>query len=174
MEKMEHQKSSVLSLSHLLRTLSAGQSVDALSSQANLAGYRAVLEASQEWERPFAGWTTSAGRLQPTRVLVIGAGVAGLSSIQTAKNMGAVVTAFDVRSAAAEQVESMGAKFLHVNTGEDGSASGGYAKEMSPEWFEIAKETLRKELTQTDILITTALIPGRRRQCSLRVAWWTE
>lgn len=158
---VEAQGGTAFSLSQLQRTLSAGQSVDVLSSQANLAGYRAVMEASHLWERPFAGWTTSAGRLPPTKVLVLGAGVAGLSSIQTAKNMGAVVTAFDVRSAAAEQVESMGAKFLYVNADEDCAGGGGYAKEMSSVWFDKMREVLGDEVEKTDIVITTALIPGK-------------
>ena len=104
---------------------------------------------------------TAAGRIDPARVLVVGAGVAGLAAIQQAKNMNAIVTAFDVRSAAAEQVESMGAKFLHVGTGEEGDAGGGYAKEMSPEWFAAADDMLLEECRTLDAIITTALIPGR-------------
>ena len=112
-------------------------------------------------QRPFAGQSTAAGKIPPTRVMVVGAGVAGLAAIQAAKNLGAIVTSFDVRSAAAEQVESMGAKFLKVEINEDGSGAGGYAKEMSPEWFAAADIMLEKECRSTDVIITTALIPGR-------------
>ena len=111
-------------------------------------------------QKPFAGGMTAAGRIDPARVLVVGAGVAGLAAIQQAKNMNAQVLAFDVRSAAAEQVESMGAKFLQVEFEEAGDAGGGYAKEMSPEWFEAADAMLLKECENLDAIITTALIPG--------------
>jgi NAD(P) transhydrogenase len=126
------QKSTVLALDSLLRTLSRGQAFDVLSSQANVAGYRAVIEAAHHMQRPFAGQMTAAGKIQPAKVLVVGAGVAGLAAIQLAKKKGAIVYGFDVRSAAKEQVESCGAKFLEVELKEDGSGSGGYAKEMSP------------------------------------------
>ena len=104
---------------------------------------------------------TAAGRIDPSQVLVVGAGVAGLAAIQAAKNMGAQVSAFDVRSAAAEQVESIGAKFLHVQFDEDGDGEGGYAKEMSPEWFDAANKMLLEHCGKTNAIITTALIPGR-------------
>ena len=113
-------------------------------------------------QRPFAGQSTAAGRIEPSRVLVVGAGVAGLAAIQAAKNMGAIVTAFDVRAAAAEQVESIGATFLQVEFEEAGDGAGGYAKEMSPEWFAAAEKTLLKECAKTNAIITTALIPGRQ------------
>ena len=151
----------VLSLDMLMRTLSRGQSFDVLSSQANIAGYRAVVEAAANIERPFAGSMTAAGRITPAKVIVVGAGVAGLAAIQQAKGMNANVYGFDVRAAAAEQVEAIGAKFLSVELDEDGSAAGGYAKEMSPEWFEAAEAMLLKECRDTNVIITTALIPGR-------------
>jgi len=154
--------SAVFDLSMLLRTLSRGQAFDVISSQANIAGYRAVIDAAYNLQRPYAGQMTAAGRLQPSKVMVVGAGVAGLAAIQQAKNMAAIVTAFDVRAAAKEQVESMGAKFLQVDLNEDGSAAGGYAKEMSPEWFEAARKMLLEEVKTTNVIITTALIPGKK------------
>jgi H+-translocating NAD(P) transhydrogenase len=132
MTQLINQKATVLSLDSLLRTLSRGQAFDVLSSQANVAGIRAVIEASYEMERPFAGQMTAAGKIAPAKVLVVGAGVAGLAAIQLAKKKGAIVYGFDVRAAAKEQVESCGAKFLEVTVQEDGSSAGGYAKEMSP------------------------------------------
>lgn len=133
-----------------------------LSSQANVAGYRAVIEAGHHMQRPFAGQSTAAGKIPPAKVLVVGAGVAGLAAIQTAKKQGAIVYGFDVRAAAKEQVESCGAKFLEVEVKEDGSGAGGYAKEMSPEWFAAANAMLLKECKEMDVIITTALIPGRK------------
>jgi len=156
------QKATALDMTMLLRTLSRGQSFDVLSSQAGVAGYRAVIEAAAMLQRPFAGQTTPAGRIKPLKVMVVGCGVAGLAAIQQAKAMNAVVTAFDVRAAAAEQCEAMGAKFLNVKFEEDGSAAGGYAKEMSPEWFAAAREMLLKECADTNVIITTALIPGKK------------
>lgn len=161
-EQLTKQNSTVLSLDSLLRTLSRGQAFDVLSSQANIAGYRAVIEAAHHMQRPFAGQMTAAGKIQPAKVLVVGAGVAGLAAIQLAKKQGAIVYGFDVRAAAKEQVESCGAKFLEVKTAEDGSAAGGYAKEMSPEWFAAADAMLLAECKSIDVIITTALIPGRR------------
>ena len=160
-DQIAEQGGTCFDLTMLLRTLSRGQTFDVISSQANMAGYRAVVEAGHVLQRPFAGQMTAAGKIPPTRVMVVGAGVAGLAAIQTAKNLGAIVTAFDVRAAAAEQVESMGAQFLKVALEEDGSGAGGYAKEMSPEWFEAADKMLLKEMEKTNVIITTALIPGR-------------
>lgn len=161
-EQLAQQKATVLSLDSLLRTLSRGQAFDVLSSQANVAGYRAVIEAAHFMHRPFAGQMTAAGKIPPARVLVIGAGVAGLAAIQLAKRKGAIVHAFDVRSAAKEQAESAGARFIEVNVGEDGSAAGGYAKEMSPEWFEVARKALLEHCRNTDVIISTAMVPGKR------------
>eukprot|EP00941_MAST-03F_sp_MAST-3F-sp1_P001783 g1783.t1 len=160
-EKLVANGANAFALDMLLRTLSRGQAFDVLSSQANVAGYRAVIEAAHTLQRPFAGGMTMAGKYPPARVMVVGAGVAGLAAIQQAKNMNADVVAFDVRAAAAEQVEAMGAKFLKVESSEDGSGAGGYAKEMSPEWFEAANKMLLEEMPKTDVVITTALIPGR-------------
>jgi NAD(P) transhydrogenase len=160
-KQLQDQKATAFAMDCIPRTLSRGQTYDALSSQANISGYRAVLEASNEFGRFFAGQMTAAGKVPPAKVLVIGTGVAGLAAIQTAKNMGAIVRAFDVRPVTKEQVEAMGAHFLEVNFQEDGSGSGGYAKEMSKEWHAAAREMLTKQCQDVDIVITTALIPGR-------------
>lgn len=156
------QKATVFSLDSLLRTLSRGQAYDVLSSQANVAGYRAIIEAAHHMQRPFAGQSTAAGKIPPAKVLVVGAGVAGLAAMQLAKKKGAIVYGFDVRAAAKEQVESVGAKFLEVDFKEDGSGAGGYAKEMSKEWFAAADQMLLNECKNMDVIITTALIPGRK------------
>jgi H+-translocating NAD(P) transhydrogenase len=162
MEQLQKQQATAFAMDCIPRTLSRGQTYDALSSQANIAGYRAVLEACHSYSSFLAGQMTAAGKIPPARVLVLGTGVAGLAAIQTAKNMGALVSAFDVRAATAEQVAAMGATFLKVTAvQEDGSAAGGYAKEMSPEWHAAAREMLTQQLLNTDIVITTALIPGR-------------
>lgn len=153
--------STVFAMDKVPRTLSRGQTYDALSSQANISGYRAVIEASNEFGRFFAGQMTAAGKIPPAKVLVIGTGVAGLAAIQTAKNMGAIVRAFDVRPITKEQVQSLGATFLEVATKEDGSGAGGYAKEMSAEWHKAANQLLSDQCRDVDIIITTALIPGK-------------
>mmetsp|Transcript_17312 Transcript_17312/g.26221 ORF Transcript_17312/g.26221 Transcript_17312/m.26221 type:complete len:1060 (+) Transcript_17312:252-3431(+) len=160
-KQLQDQKATVFAMDCIPRTLSRGQTYDALSSQANISGYRAVLEASNEFGRFFAGQMTAAGKVPPAKVLVIGTGVAGLAAVQTAKNMGAVVRAFDVRPVTKEQVEAMGGQFLEVDFEEDGSGAGGYAKEMSAEWHAAAAEMLSKQCEEVDIIITTALIPGR-------------
>ena len=161
-KQLQDQKATVFAMDCIPRTLSRGQTFDALSSQANISGYRAVLEASHEFGRFFAGQMTAAGKVPPAKVLVLGAGVAGLSAIQQAKNMGAIVKAFDVRPVTKEQVEAMGAQFLKVPYEEDGSGAGGYAKEMSKEWHAAAREMLTQQCKEVDIIITTALIPGRK------------
>lgn len=122
------QHTNVLALDCVPRMLSRAQSYDVLSSQANIAGYRSVIEAANHFSRFFAGQMTAAGKVAPAKVLVLGVGVAGLAAIQTAKNMGAIVRAFDVRAVTKEQVESMGATFLEVDVKEDGAGAGGYAK----------------------------------------------
>ena len=124
--------------------LSRSQTYDALSSMANISGYKAVIEAANQFDRAFMGQITAAGRLPPAKVLVIGAGVAGLSSIASAKNLGAVVRCFDTRPATKAQVESLGGQFLTVSIEEDGSAAGGYAKEMSPAFVKAEMELLAK------------------------------
>merc|ERR1712168_890968 len=140
--------------------ISRAQVFDALSSMGNISGYRAVVEASNHFGRFFTGQITAAGKVPPAKVLVIGGGVAGLAAIGQAKNMGAIVRAFDVRPAVKEQVESMGAEFLEVDIKEDGSTEGGYAKEMSKEFIEAEMKLFHDQCKDVDIVITTALIPG--------------
>ncbi len=143
--------------------ISRAQKMDALSSTANIAGYRAVIEAGNQFGRFFTGQVTAAGKVPPAKVLVIGAGVAGLAAIGTATSLGAVVRAFDVRPEVAEQIESMGAEFLFLDfdDAEDGSESGGYAKPSSPEFREKQLALFREQAPDVDIVITTALIPGK-------------
>jgi len=142
--------------------ISRAQVFDALSSMANISGYRAVVEASNHFGRFFTGQITAAGKVPPAKVLVIGGGVAGLAAVGQAKNMGAIVRAFDVRPAVKEQVESMGAEFLEVPIKEDGSTEGGYAKEMSKEFIEAEMQLFHDQCKDVDIVITTALIPGQK------------
>lgn len=141
--------------------ISRAQVFDALSSMANIAGYKAVLEASNVFGRFLTGQVTAAGKIPPCKVLVIGAGVAGLSAIATARRMGAIVRGFDTRPAAREQVQSLGAEFIEVDMQEDGSGAGGYAKEMSKEFIEAEMELFKQQAREVDIIITTALIPGK-------------
>ncbi|KAG8188185.1 hypothetical protein JTE90_019463 [Oedothorax gibbosus] len=141
--------------------ISRAQVFDALSSMANIAGYKAVVEAANNFGRFFTGQITAAGKVPPAKVLVIGGGVAGLSAIGTAKNMGAIVRAFDTRAAVKEQVESFGAEFLELNVKESGEGVGGYAKEMSKEFYEAEMALFAKQCKEIDVLITTALIPGK-------------
>ncbi|WP_428239924.1 Re/Si-specific NAD(P)(+) transhydrogenase subunit alpha [Gynuella sp.] len=141
--------------------ISRAQKMDALSSMANIAGYRAVIEAAHHFGRFLNGQITAAGKIPPAKVLVIGAGVAGLAAIGTAKSMGAIVKAFDTRPIVKEQVESMGGQFLTVNIEEDGSGVGGYAKEMSQAFIDAEMALFREEAKDVDIVITTALIPGK-------------
>jgi len=143
--------------------ISRAQKMDALSSMANLAGYRAVIEAANNFPRFLTGQITAAGKVPPAQVLVIGAGVAGLAAIGTAASLGAVVHAFDVRPEVAEQIESMGASFVFLDfeAAQDGAATGGYAAPSSPEFREKQLAKFRELAPQMDIVITTALIPGR-------------
>ncbi|MFN0042720.1 MAG: Re/Si-specific NAD(P)(+) transhydrogenase subunit alpha [Alphaproteobacteria bacterium] len=143
--------------------ITRAQAMDALSSQANLAGYRAVIEAAAVFGRAFPMMMTAAGTIAPARVVVLGAGVAGLQAIATARRLGAVVSAFDVRAAAKEQVESLGATFIEVPSEETQSAetAGGYAREMSEDYKKKQQQVLHDHLKKQDIVITTALIPGR-------------
>jgi len=141
--------------------ISRAQKMDALSSMANIAGYRSVIEAGNNFGRFFTGQITAAGKVPPAKVMVIGAGVAGLAAIGTAQSLGAIVRAFDVRPEVAEQIESMGAEFLMLDFAEDGSGDGGYAKPASPEFIEKEMELFRQQAPEVDIVITTALIPGR-------------
>ena len=148
----------------LVPRISRAQSMDVLSSQSNLVGYRAVIEALYEYRRLFPLMMTAAGTIPPARVVVMGAGVAGLQAIATARRLGAIVSAFDVRAAAKEQVESLGASFVEVDAAsdEEGETEGGYAREMSEEYRQRQAEALREHLKKQDIAITTALVPGRR------------
>ena len=132
------------------------------SSMANIAGYKAVLEASNHFGRFLTGQVTAAGKIPPCKVLVIGAGVAGLSAIATARRMGAIVRGFDTRPAAREQIVSLGASFLTVDLEEDGSGTGGYAKEMSKEFIDAEMKLFAEQAKEVDIIITTALIPGKK------------
>jgi len=141
--------------------ISRAQKMDALSSMANIAGYRAVVEAAQHFGRFFTGQITAAGKIPPAKVLVIGAGVAGLSAIGSAKSLGAIVRAFDTRPEVKEQVESMNADFLMLDFEEDGSGEGGYAKIMSDEFIKAEMELFANQAKEVDIIITTALIPGK-------------
>jgi len=143
--------------------ISRAQKMDALSSMANIAGYRAVIEAGNHFGRFFTGQVTAAGKVPPAKVLVIGAGVAGLAAIGTAQSLGAIVRAFDVRPEVAEQIESMGAEFLFLDfeDSQDGAATGGYAAPSSPEFREKQLALFLEQAPEIDIVITTALIPNR-------------
>ena len=142
--------------------ISRAQSMDALSSQANIAGYRAVLIGAQELGRFFPMLMTAAGTIRPATVLVLGAGVAGLQAIATARRLGAVVQGFDVRAAVKEQVESLGAHFLEFDLGGDLEGAGGYAKELTAEQQTRQQELMAEAIGKVDVVITTALVPGRR------------
>ena len=160
LEKLKTKKIKCFSL-ELLPRITRAQSMDILSSQANLAGYKAVIEAIQVYERAIPMMMTAAGTIPAAKVLVVGAGVAGLQAIATAKRMGAVVFATDVRMASKEQVESLGGKFLTVEGSENLETEGGYAKEASDEFKMKQEELLSETLKKIDIIICTALIPGR-------------
>ncbi len=140
--------------------ISRAQKMDALSSMANIAGYRAVIEAGNNFDRFFTGQITAAGKIAPAKVLVIGAGVAGLAAIGAAQSLGAIVRAFDVRPEVSEQIESMGAEFLMLDFEENASGEGGYAAPSSPEFRKKQLECFREQAPDVDIVITTALIPG--------------
>lgn len=147
----------------LMPRITRAQSMDILSSQSNLAGYKAVLDAAAEYGSAFPMMMTAAGTVPPARAFIMGVGVAGLQAIATAKRLGAIVTATDVRPATKEQVESLGGKFLEVDAEmeKDAQTAGGYAKEMPPEYFEKQKQVVSEHIKKQDIVITTALIPGR-------------
>jgi NAD(P) transhydrogenase subunit alpha len=147
----------------LLPRITRAQSMDVLSSQSNIAGYKAVLDAASEFGRAFPMMMTAAGTIAPARVLVLGAGVAGLQAIATARRLGAIVSAYDVRPAVKEQVESLGARFVEVDAEAtaDAETAGGYAKEMGADYQARQAEVLHETLKKQDIAICTALIPGR-------------
>ncbi|WP_024871569.1 Re/Si-specific NAD(P)(+) transhydrogenase subunit alpha [Tolumonas lignilytica] len=159
--KLSTKKINVLAMDMVPR-ISRAQSLDALSSMANIGGYRAVVEAAHAFGRFFTGQITAAGKVPPAKVLVIGAGVAGLAAIGAAGSLGAIVRAFDTRLEVAEQIESMGGEFLKLDFGgEDGSSSDGYAKVMSDEFIKAEMALFAEQAKDVDIIITTALIPGK-------------
>ena len=147
---------------NLLPRITRAQSMDVLSSQANLAGYRAVIESVGEFDKAIPMMMTAAGTITPAKVMVIGAGVAGLQAIATAKRLGAIVCATDVRSVAKEQVESLGGKFLTVEGSENLETAGGYAKEAGEDFKKKQAELIREAVKKNDIIICTALIPGKK------------
>ncbi len=159
LETLAAQEATVLAMDAIPR-ITRAQKMDALSSMANIAGYRAVIEAASHFDRFFPGQITAAGKVPPTKVMIIGAGVAGLAAIGAAKNLGAIVRAFDTRPVVKEQVESMGAEFLELNFAEDGTGQGGYAKVMSEEFIRAEMALFAEQAKEVDIIITTALIPG--------------
>ena len=158
--RLKARKATVIAMDAVPR-ISRAQKLDALSSMANIAGYRAVVEAAQHFGRFFTGQITAAGKVPPAKVMVIGAGVAGLAAIGTARSLGAIVRAFDVRPEVKQQIESMGAEFLELDFKEEGSGSGGYAKQMSPEFIKAEMDLFARQAMEVDIIITTALIPGK-------------
>ena len=158
--KLSATGATVLAMDSIPR-ISRAQKMDALSSMANIAGYRAVVEAAQHFGRFFTGQITAAGKIPPAKVLVIGAGVAGLAAIGAAKSMGAIVRSFDTRPEVKEQVESMDAEFLMLEFEEEGSGEGGYAKVMSEEFIKAEMALFAQQAMDVDIIITTALIPGK-------------
>ncbi len=160
MKKLSAKKINVLAMDSVPR-ISRAQKMDALSSMANIAGYRAIVEASHQFGRFFTGQITAAGKVPPAKVLVIGAGVAGLAAIGAAHSLGAIVRSFDTRPEVKEQVESMGADFLLLEFEEDGSGEGGYAKTMSDEFIAAEMALFAEQAKEVDIIVTTALIPGR-------------
>ncbi|NDV01913.1 Re/Si-specific NAD(P)(+) transhydrogenase subunit alpha [Pseudoroseicyclus tamaricis] len=163
MERAREKGATIVAMDMVPR-ISRAQKMDALSSMANIAGYRAVIEAGSNFGRFFTGQVTAAGKVPPAKVLVVGAGVAGLAAIGTATSLGAITYAFDVRPEVAEQIESMGAEFVYLDfeeASQDGAATGGYAAPSSPEFREAQLKKFRELAPDMDIVITTALIPGR-------------
>jgi NAD(P) transhydrogenase subunit alpha len=160
-ERYAARKLTALSMDTIPRTTKA-QAMDVLSSQANIAGYKAVLIAAEHLPKYFPMLTTAAGTVKPAQVLVLGAGVAGLQAIATARRLGAVVVGYDVRAAVKEQVQSLGAKFLEIDVGESAEGTGGYAKELSQEAIAKQRAAMVKAIGAADAVITTAAIPGRR------------
>lgn len=141
--------------------ITRAQSMDVLSSQSNIAGYKAVLLAASTLPKFFPMLTTAAGTIRPAKVLVLGAGVAGLQAIATARRLGAVVSAYDTRAVVKEQVQSLGASFLEIDVGTDAEGAGGYAKELTPEQIEKQRRFMIDHIGASDVVITTALVPGR-------------
>ena len=160
-QKLTEKKVSAVSM-ELIPRISRAQSMDALSSQANLAGYRGVLEAASHFGRFFPMMMTSAGSSKPARVMILGAGVAGLQAIGTARRLGANVEAYDIREAVKEEVKSLGAKFIEIQIGEEGTGAGGYARELSPAAKKKQQQALDDVLKKADIIIATASVPGKK------------
>ncbi|MGB3534068.1 MAG: Re/Si-specific NAD(P)(+) transhydrogenase subunit alpha [Microcoleaceae cyanobacterium] len=160
-QKLAERQITAFSMEMIPRT-SRAQSMDALSSQANIAGYKAVLIAASALPKYFPMLTTAAGTIRPAKVLVMGVGVAGLQAIATARRLGSVVEAFDIRPEVKEQVQSLGARFVDVTLEEDTVAEGGYAKEISEKAKEYTREVLTKHVAASDVVITTAQVPGRK------------
>jgi NAD(P) transhydrogenase subunit alpha len=161
MQQLAAKKATVLAIDSLPRTLSRAQKMDALTSQAGVAGYRAVIEAANAFGRFFNGQITAAGKVPPAKVFIAGAGVAGLAAIGTAAGLGAIVRANDTRAEVADQVVSLGGEFVKVDYEEEGSGGGGYAKVMSEGFQQAQREMYAKQAREVDIIITTALIPGK-------------
>ncbi len=161
MQQLAAKKATVLAIDSLPRMLSRAQKMDALTSQAGVAGYRAVVEAANAFGRFFAGQITAAGKVQPAKVFIAGAGVAGLAAIGTAVGLGAIVRANDTRAEVADQVISMGGEFVKVDFEEEGGGGGGYAKVMSEGFQQAQRDMYAKQAREVDIIITTALIPGK-------------
>jgi NAD(P) transhydrogenase subunit alpha len=160
MQKLADQKVNAVAMDAIPR-ISRAQKMDVLSSMANIAGYRAVIEGAYHFGRFLNGQITAAGKVEPAKVLVVGAGVAGLAAIGAANSLGAIVRAFDTRKEVAEQIESMGAQFLTVEIDEDGATASGYSKVMSKEFIEAEMKLFLEQAKQVDIIITTAQIPGK-------------
>jgi H+-translocating NAD(P) transhydrogenase subunit alpha len=160
LERLAVKKLTVLAMDQVPR-ISRAQKMDALSSMANIAGYRSVIEAANRFGSFFTGQITAAGKVRPAKVLIIGGGVAGLAALGCAKGMGAIVRAFDVRPSVEDQVKSLGGEFLTVKIQESGEGQGGYAKEMSKEFLDAEYALFREQAKDVDIVITTALIPGK-------------
>ena len=160
LQKLADKKVNAVAMDAIPR-ISRAQKMDVLSSMANIAGYRAVIEGSYHFGRFLNGQITAAGKVEPAKVLVIGAGVAGLAALGAANSLGAIVRAFDTRKEVAEQIESMGATFLTVELEEDGATSSGYSKEMSKEFIEAEMALFKEQAAEVDIIITTAQIPGK-------------
>jgi NAD(P) transhydrogenase subunit alpha len=159
-DKIAKKNATVFAMDSVPR-ITRAQKMDTLSAMANIAGYRAVIEAANHFPRFFTGQITAAGKIDPAKVLVIGAGVAGLSAIGAAKGLGAIVRAFDPRSATKDQVASMGAEFLELDIKEEGEGKGGYAKQMSDDFLKAEMALFAAQAMQVDIIVTTALIPGK-------------
>lgn len=160
-KKCAEKKINVISMDMIPRTTLA-QKMDALSSQANIAGYKSVIMCADALGKIFPLMMTAAGTISPAKVVIMGAGVAGLQALGTAKRLGAVVEVSDIRSAVKEEVQSLGGKFIEVDTDEDMQDEGGYAKEASEEFLKKQKELIFKHVTEADIVITTALVPGKK------------